>query len=185
MQFLYIIASVLAVVAAQDYEIHPQMIVNRYPEWYIRSEYSHPRFQRDLSVDKKTGDVTLDHKTSPNGRIFGTLGSRDEALFGKAGYQRNVFDDHRGKLDASAYGSRVLTPYGDSSNLGGRLDYKNDHSAASLDVSKQIGGHTAVDAAAGGRWPIGRNGDFTMQGTYSRFGPLQDYGARAGLNYRW
>ncbi|KAM3963479.1 gloverin-like [Aphomia sociella] len=184
MQSLYIIASVLVVVAAQEYEMHPQFAIDSYPEWY-RSEYPHPRHQRDLSVDQKTGDVTLDHKTSPNGRVFGTLGSRSESLFGKAGYQHNVFDDHRGKLDASAYGSRVLSPYGASSNLGGRLDYKNDRAAASLDVSKQIGGFTSYDAAAGGRWPIGRNGDFTMQGTYSRFGPIQDYGARAGLNYRW
>ncbi|KAM3963600.1 gloverin-like [Aphomia sociella] len=184
MKSLYIFASVLIVVAAQDYETHPQIIITSYPEWY-RNEYPHPRHQRDLSVDKNTGDVTLDHKTSPDGRIFGTLGSRDESLFGKAGYQHNVFDDHRGKLDASAYGSRVLSPYGASSNLGGRLDYKNDNAAASLDLSRQIGGFTAVDAAAGGRWPIGKNGDFTVQGTYSRFGPIQDYGARAGLNYRW
>lgn len=42
-----------------------------------------------------------------------------------------------------------------------------------------------VEAAAGGRWPLGKNGDFSIDGTYSRYGHIQDYGGRAGLNYRW
>lgn len=63
---------------------------------------------------------------------------------GKAGYERNIFNDNRGKLDAQAFGTRTLSPYGDSSALGGALKWKNDNAAASFDISKQIHGPTSV-----------------------------------------
>ncbi|CAH0714944.1 unnamed protein product, partial [Brenthis ino] len=41
-------------------------------------------------------------------------------------------------------------------------------------------------AAAGGRWPVGKNGDFSLQGTYRRqAGMRREYGGLANFNYRW
>ncbi|XP_013192201.1 gloverin [Amyelois transitella] len=170
----------VAAVAAQDY-LQPEEL--DHPTWYLSPE--HLRYRRQLSADPKTGDVTYSHRTSDSGQIFGTLGSRGDAAFGKAGYKHNVFHDNRGKLDATGYGTHVISPYGSSNQFGGRVDYTGDHSKASLDVSRQMHGMTSLEAAAGARWPLGRNGDVSLQGTYNRMGPFQDYGARAGLNYRF
>lgn len=65
-------------------------------------------------------------------------------LQGKAGYNRNIFDDHRGKLDGTAYGTRVLGANGASSHLGGSLNWQNSNAAANLDISKQIHGPSSV-----------------------------------------
>ncbi|XP_013191377.2 gloverin-like [Amyelois transitella] len=170
----------LVAVAAQEF-IHPEELEAL--SWYQSPE--HLRYRRQLKADPKTGDVTYTHKTSDSGQLFGTLGSRGDAAFGKAGYKQNIFDDNRGKLDATGYGSHVISPYGSSNHLGGRVDYTGDHTKASLDVSKQLHGMTSLEAAAGARWPIGKNGDISLEGTYNRMGPFQDYGARAGLNYRF
>ncbi|CAH2058085.1 unnamed protein product, partial [Iphiclides podalirius] len=130
-------------------------------------------------------DVTIDHKTE-NGRVFGTLGQNDAGLFGKGGYEHNFFDDHRGRLDGQAYGTRVLGPYGDSSHLGGALNWHDSNAAASLDVSKQIHGPTSINAGAGGSWPVGKNGDFSVLGTYGKTSGIpSDYGGKAIFNYRW
>ncbi|KAI5652132.1 gloverin-like protein domain-containing protein [Phthorimaea operculella] len=134
-----------------------------------------PRFRRQ---------VTLDHKVGQNGRVFGTLGSNDNGLYGKGGYEHNIFNDHRGTLNGQVSGTRVLGPYGGSSHVGGALNWKNDRASASLEASKMIHGPTSINAAAGARWPIGRNGDLSAQGFYSHtqgFG--RDYGGR--LNYRY
>lgn len=146
---------------------------------------THPRFRRGVSMDPKTGDVTADHKIN-NGRVFGTLGSNDNGLFGKAGVEKNIFNDHRGRLDGNAYGQRNLSPYGDSSSLGGGLKWQNNNAAASFDVNKQIHGGTSWNAAGGGKWPVGKNGDFGLQGTYSHMPHgIRDYGARGVFNYRF
>ncbi|XP_028168250.1 gloverin-like [Ostrinia furnacalis] len=144
----------------------------------------HPRFRREVSIDPKTGDLTADHKMD-NGRVFGTVGSNDAGLFGKAGYEHNIFDDARGKMDAQAFGTRTLGPYGDSSALGGALKWRDDHAQASFDINKQVHGPTSWTAAGGGHWPVGKNGDFGLEGTYSRMAGMNDYGGRAVYNYRW
>nr|WJG69170.1 gloverin 2 [Dioryctria sylvestrella] len=118
--------------------------MDNYPSWYVSPE--HLRYRRQLSADPKTGDVTYSHGVSDSGKVFGTLGSRGDALFGKAGYNHNIFDDNRGKLDATGYGAHVISPYGDSNHFGGRVDYTGAHSKASLDVSKQIHGMTSVSS---------------------------------------
>ncbi|CAG9568609.1 unnamed protein product [Danaus chrysippus] len=106
-------------------------------------------------------------------------------LFGKGGYEHQIFNDHRGTLNAQAYGTRVLGPAGDSSHLGGALNWKNPNAAASFDISKQIHGGTSYQAAAGGRWPVGKNGDFSLQGTYGKQAFMRrEYGGLGSFNYR-
>ncbi|XP_013186717.1 gloverin [Amyelois transitella] len=182
MQSIYVLVCLVAAVTAQEI-VQAEVENNSYPTWYVHPD--HLRFRRQLSADPRTGDVSYHHAISDRGHVFGTLGSRGDSAFGKAGYKHNVFNDGRGKLDATGYGTHAISPYGSSNHFGGRVDYTGAHSKASLDVSKQIHGMTSVDAAAGGRWPIGKNGDFSLQGTYNRIGRFQDYGARAGLNYRF
>ncbi|XP_048007045.1 gloverin-like isoform X2 [Leguminivora glycinivorella] len=104
----------------------------RYPNHYPWAK--NVRHARDVTWDRSVG----------NGKVFGTLGSNDQGLFGKGGYKETIFNDARGKLDAQAYGSRVLSPAGDSSHFGGKLDWANDNAKAALDISKQIHGKTTV-----------------------------------------
>ncbi|XP_013168697.1 PREDICTED: gloverin-like [Papilio xuthus] len=173
MKFVFVLFCFIAAVAAQD------ILLESYPVWYITPESPIEQYQRYRR------DVTFDHKTD-NGRVFGTLGQNDAGLFGKGGYEHNFFDDHRGKLDGQAYGTRVLGPYGDSSHLGGALNWRNDNAAASLDVSKMIHGPTSVSAGAGGAWPVGKNGDFSLQGTYGKTGGYNsEFGGLAKFNYRF
>nr|XP_053609224.1 gloverin-like [Plodia interpunctella] len=174
---------ICSVVAASTQEYIQTEEINDYPYWYHNPEHS--RYRRQLSADPKTGDVTYNHRISDNGQLFGTLGSTGESAFGKAGYKHNIFDDHRGKLGATAYGTHVISPYGSSNHLGGSMDYTGDHTKASLDVSRQIHGMTSIGAAAGARWPVGRNGDLSLQGTYNRMGRFKDYGVLGGFNYRF
>ncbi|XP_026497749.2 gloverin-like [Vanessa tameamea] len=176
MQSLYTLSAVflVAAVSAQDYQLEPEAIVVSYPEWYVIN--AEPRYRRDVTYDKKIGD----------GRVFGTLGQNDNGLFGKGGYEHQFFNDNRGKLDGQMYGSRVLGPDGGSSHFGGGLNWKNPNAAASLDISRQIHGGTSYQAAAGGRWPVGKNGDLSLQGTYGRAaGMPREYGGLANFNYRW
>ncbi|CAG9792416.1 unnamed protein product [Diatraea saccharalis] len=178
MQALIAFAVVFVAATAQEYDHHPyEILFNNYeliPESYVDPQVG-LRYRRD---------VTIDHKTD-NGRVFGTLGQNDDGLFGRAGVERNIFNDARGRLDAQAHGTRTIGPMGGSSALGGSLNWRNDNAAASFDVSKQIHGPTSWSAAGGGRWPVGKNGDFGVDGTYSRFGGMKDYGARGVFNYRW
>ncbi|XP_028168252.1 gloverin-like [Ostrinia furnacalis] len=194
---LIVFAACLMVASAQEYFIQDDdtSIFSAIPEpasehvlssdEYLVPHYvALPRVRRDVSIDPKTGDLTAAHKMD-NGRVFGTVGSNDAGLFGKAGYEHNIFDDARGKMDAQAFGTRTLGPYGDSSALGGALKWRDDHAQASFDINKQVHGPTSWTAAGGGRWPVGKNGDFGLEGTYSRMGGMKDYGGRASYNYRW
>ncbi|KAL4716777.1 hypothetical protein ACJJTC_001933 [Scirpophaga incertulas] len=142
----------------------------------------HPRFRRDVTWNPS--GVTVD-RTSGNNRVFGSLGSNDNGLFGKAGVDHTIFNDARGKLNAQAHGTRTLGPYGGTSEFGGALNWKNDNAAASFDVSKQIHGPTSWSAAAGGRWPVGKNGNIGLDGTASRINGVRDYGAQGVFNYRF
>ncbi|XP_068623997.1 gloverin-like [Battus philenor] len=179
MKVLCILLGIVAVAVAQyDYQVHPLVLIDSYPEWYIGS-------QSGLAQQRHRRDVTFDHKTN-NGRVFGTLGQNDAGLFGKGGYEHKFFDDHRGRLDGQAYGTRVLGPNGDSSHLGGALNWKDSNAAASFDISKQIHGPTSMSAGAGGIWPVGKNGDFSLQGTYGKTsGMNSEFGGKALFNYRW
>ncbi|XP_026316152.1 gloverin-like [Hyposmocoma kahamanoa] len=178
MKFLIAFGVALAAVVAQEENLEPQYVyVDAYPEWYVQPAVEHQeRYRRDVTYSKPVG----------GGKVFGTLGQNDNGLFGKAGYNRNIFDDHRGKLDGSAYGTRVLGPNGASSHVGGSLNWKNSNAAANLDISKQIHGPSSINAGAGGRWPVGKNGDFSAQGFYGKTsGFPSDYGVRGVYNYRW
>ncbi|CAH0403368.1 unnamed protein product [Chilo suppressalis] len=177
MKFLVAFSAVLVVAMAQQYEHPYDIIYNNFdelPESYVDSEQG-LRFRRDITFDRNID----------NGRVFGTLGSTDDGLFGRAGVERHIFNDARGRLDAQAHGTRTLGPAGGTSALGGSLNWRNDNANAALDVSKQIGGSTSWSAAGGGRWPIGKNGDFGVDGTFSRINGLKDYGARGVFNYRF
>ncbi|XP_041977066.1 gloverin-like [Aricia agestis] len=169
MMFLIFSAIILAA-AAQEMYVEPY---EGYPEWYISSPQRH---RRDVTLDRKMGD----------GRVYGTLGQNDNGLFGKAGYDHQIFNDGRGKLTGGVSGTRVLGPYGDSSHLGGGLNWQNSNAAASLDVSKQIHGPTSWNAGAGGRWPVGKNGDFSLQGTYGKTSGMRpQFGGMGNFNYRF
>ncbi|CAH2268338.1 gloverin-like [Pararge aegeria] len=172
MQFLYILPAVFLVVVAQEY-YEPQQVLDTYPEWYVQS---HPRERRDVTYIKRTAD----------GRFIGTLGENEAGLFGRGAYQHQIFNDNRGKMDAQVYGTRVLGSAGDSTHLGGALNWQNPNAAASLDISRQIHGGTSYQAAAGGKWPVGKNGDISVQGTYGRqHGLPHEYGAMANFNYKF
>ncbi|XP_045507036.1 gloverin-like [Colias croceus] len=173
MKSICLFLAVVYNVAAQEF-MHPQIVYDNYPDWYIQPQ---ERYRRDVTVDRKVGE---------NGRVFGTLGANDAGLFGKGGYDHQIFNDDRGKLNGQLSGTRVLGPYGDSSHLGGGLKWENSNAAASLDISKQIHGRTSLDAAAGGKWPVGKNGDFSLQGTYNQMSGMRpDYGVMGNYNYRW
>ncbi|CAD0205793.1 unnamed protein product [Chrysodeixis includens] len=90
------------------------------------------------------------------GHVFGTLGSTDGSLVGKLGYKQNIFNDHRGNLGGTAYGSRVINEYGGTSSFGGKLDWKNanDNARASLDVHKQVGGSSGMTLTGDGVWKL-------------------------------
>ncbi|CAH0714945.1 unnamed protein product, partial [Brenthis ino] len=171
MQCLYILPAVSLAIVAQEYQWQPDA---SYPVWYLGKELARER--RDVTLDKQIGD----------GRVFGTLGQNDAGLFGKGGYEHQFFNDDRGKLNGQVYGTHVLGPAGDSSSFGGALNWKDPHAAASFDISKQVHSGTSYQAAAGGRWPVGKNGDFSLQGTYGRqAGMRREYGGLANFNYRW
>ncbi|CAB3225872.1 unnamed protein product [Arctia plantaginis] len=91
------------------------------------------------------------------GKVFGTLGSTDGSLFGRGGYKQNIFNDHRGRLEGSAYGSRVLGPTGGSSSMGGTLDWSNDNAKVTADLNREIGGHTGLTVTGEGKWKLDKN----------------------------
>nr|ABG72699.1 gloverin-like protein [Antheraea mylitta] len=130
----------------------------RYPEYYKFSKQA--RHPRDITWDKNIG----------NGKVFGTLGQNDDGLFGKAGYKQQFFNDHRGKLEGQAYGTRVLGAAGDSTNFGGRLDWSNKNANAALDVSKQIGGRPNLSATGSGVWNFDKNTRLSAGGSLSTMG---------------
>nr|XP_049705925.1 gloverin [Helicoverpa armigera] len=105
------------------------------------------RHARDVSWSTNAG----------RGQVFGTLGSTDDSLFGRGGYKQDIFNDHRGHLQGQAYGSRVLGAYGDSTSLGGKLDWNNDNAKASLDVYKDIGRGSGMKLSGDGVWKLDHN----------------------------
>ncbi|XP_063631915.1 gloverin-like [Cydia splendana] len=146
----------------------------RYPNYYPWAKNA--RHARDVTWDRSVGD----------GKVFGTLGSTDQGLFGKAGYKETVFNDARGKLDAQAYGSRVLGPAGDSSHFGGKLDWANDNAKAALDISKQIHGKTTVDASGAGVWNLDKNTQFSAGGGVSHTGSGKpDVNVKAQIEHKF
>ncbi|XP_013139616.1 PREDICTED: gloverin-like [Papilio polytes] len=115
------------------------------------------RQRRDVTWDKQVG----------KGTVFGTLGNNDQGLFGKGGYKQDIFNDNRGKLQGQAYGTRVLGATGDSSLLGGKLNWNNVNkdANAAIEITKQIHGHTNVDAALSKVWNVDKNTRFSAGGT--------------------
>ncbi|XP_050356623.1 gloverin-like [Nymphalis io] len=136
----------------------PPSYKERYPDYYMLAKSA--RHPRDVTWIKRTGD----------GRIFGTLGNTEDMLFGKAGYRQDIFNDARGVLKAEAYGSRVLSPSGDNSYFGGKLDWTNanKNADATLKLTKQIGGGTNAAAAASKVWNIDKNTHVSAGGTISQ-----------------
>nr|XP_049705926.1 gloverin [Helicoverpa armigera] len=141
-------SSILLCLAAFVACTYAQMYVQEEPmDWYPGYQKLVSRHPRDLTWSRGVG----------NGRVFGTLGSTDDSVFGRGGYKQDIFNDHRGHLQGQAYGSRVLSPYGDSSNLGGRLDWSNPNAKAGLDVHKQIGGGSGMKLSGDGVWNFDKN----------------------------
>ncbi|CAG5052504.1 unnamed protein product [Parnassius apollo] len=104
------------------------------------------------------------------GTVFGTLGNSDQGLYGKGGYKQDIFNDARGKLEGQAYGTRVLGPNGDSSSLGGKLDWNNVNkdARATLEITKQIHGPTNLDASASKVWNFDKNTRLSAGGTVTQ-----------------
>ncbi|XP_073961141.1 gloverin-like [Choristoneura fumiferana] len=128
-----------------------------------------PRGWFRLNPGNGPKDITW-NKPAGNGQVFGTLGSSDQGLFGQAGYKQVIFNDARGKLEGQAHGTRVLGPNGDSSLLGGTLNFSNKNAEAALDVSKQIGGPTSISATGAGKWNLDKNTEVSAGGTVSHSG---------------
>ncbi|XP_075986200.1 gloverin-like [Anticarsia gemmatalis] len=141
-----VIAAVLACAYAQV--SIPPGYDGRYP--YAKTA----RHPRDLTWERNAG----------GGKVFGTLGGTDDSLYGRGGYKHDIFNDHRGRLEGQAYGSRVLSPYGDSSNLGGKLNWSNDNARLGADLQKQIGGRTGLTVTGEGSWKLDRNTRFSTGG---------------------
>ncbi|XP_048007021.1 gloverin-like [Leguminivora glycinivorella] len=116
------------------------------------------------ALQNSNGGVTW-NKPVGHGNVFGTLGTNNQGLFGKAGYQGTIFNDARGKLDGQAYGTRVLSPAGDTSHFGGKLNWANENAKASVDISKQIHGKTTVDASGAGVWNVDKNTQLSAGGS--------------------
>nr|ANS56420.1 gloverin 1 [Bombyx mandarina] len=157
----------------------PPGYAEKYP---ITSQFSrsvrHPRDIHDfVTWDKEMG----------GGKVFGTLGESDQGLFGKGGYNREFFNDDRGKLTGQAYGTRVLGPGGDSTSYGGRLDWANENAKAAIDLNRQIGGSAGIEASASGVWDLGKNTHLSAGGVVSKeFGHRRpDVGLQAQITHEW
>nr|BAD51474.1 gloverin-like protein 2 [Bombyx mori] len=167
----YIFATTLVCVNAEVYG------PSDYAEDYSISGQSSRRHPRDVTWDKQMG----------GGKVFGTLGQNDDGLFGKAGYNREIFNDDRGKLTGQAYGTRVLGPGGDSTNYGGRLDWANKNAQATIDLNRQIGGRSGMTASGSGVWDLDKNTHFSAGGMVSKeFGHKRpDVGLQAEIRHDW
>ncbi|XP_022837649.1 gloverin-like isoform X4 [Spodoptera litura] len=124
-------------------------------------------------------------RNAGRGRIFGTLGSSDSGLFGRGGYKQDIFNDHRGRLQGQAYGSRVLGPAGDSSILGGKLNWNNNNARATLDVHKEIGRGSGVSLTGDGVWKLDKNTRLVTGGNFQKqFGHhTPELGAHAAIEH--
>ncbi|GBP37510.1 Gloverin [Eumeta japonica] len=99
---------------------------------------------------------------------------------GKGVYEKNIFDDSRGKLDGRVQGTRVLGPFEDSSHVGGGLTWETNHAVSTLDLNKEIGGRTRLDATYGGKWRLDPRTDFSLGAGYSQTFPGS--GPQFGIN---
>nr|WJG69169.1 gloverin 1 [Dioryctria sylvestrella] len=156
MNFLVLVSAAVLVSCVHAQVSLPPGYKERYPHYYKFSKKA--RQTRDVTWDKNVG----------NGKVFGTLGNNDQGLFGKGGYKQEIFNDHRGKLEGQAYGTRVLGPNGGSSDFGGRLDWADKNAKAALDVNKQIGGGTHVTGTGSGVWNFDKNTRLSAGGTVSQ-----------------
>ncbi|XP_072946509.1 gloverin-like [Epargyreus clarus] len=150
----------------------------KYPDTYKFSKKV--RYPRDVSWDTQVG----------HGKVFGTLGNDETSLYGKAGYKGDIFNDHRGVLKGEAYGSRVLGATGDTSHLGGKLDWSNAAKTAdaALHVNKQFGGATSVSGSASKVWNLDKNTHLSAGGAISQdnFGHGRpDYSVGAKFQHDW
>nr|WGJ79125.1 gloverin [Hyphantria cunea] len=125
-----------------------------YDERYPEHEQYHVRHPRDLTWERNAG----------GGNIFGTLGSTDDSVFGRGGYKQDIFNDHRGHLQGQAYGSRSLGAYGDSTSMGGKLDWSNNNARLGADINKEIGGRSGMTVTGEGQWNLDRNTRFMAGG---------------------
>ncbi|XP_026497730.1 gloverin-like [Vanessa tameamea] len=157
MQVQIIVGFVLLACACAQVS-QPPSYKERYPDHYMFAKSA--RHPRDVTWIKRTGD----------GRIFGTLSALEEMLIGKAGYRQDIFNDGRGVLTGEAYGSRVLSPYGDNSYVGGKLDWTNanKNADATFALTKEIGGSTNAAATASKVWNLDKNTHVSAGGTVSQ-----------------
>ncbi|XP_034826221.1 gloverin-like [Maniola hyperantus] len=137
----------------------PPHYKEKYPNTYqFVKQARHPR---DVTWDKQVG----------NGKVFGTLGDKDDgSVYGKAGYKQDFFNDERGKLTGEAYGARVLGPNGDSSFLGGKVNWNNaaKDAEANLELTRQIHGRTGAQADFSKVWNLDKNTRISAGGTVSQ-----------------
>ncbi|KAJ0171771.1 hypothetical protein K1T71_012534 [Dendrolimus kikuchii] len=173
MKTAVIILAIMACVHAQV--SMPPHYKEMYPEYYKFSKVA--RHPRDVSWDTQVG----------GGKVFGTLGQNDQGLFGKGGYQKEFFNDDRGKLSGQAYGSRVLGPNGDSSSFGGRFDWADQNAKAAIDLNRQIGGRSSIGATGEGVWNFDKNTRLSAGGSvFKEFGHRRpDVGFQAQFEKSW
>ncbi|GBP37513.1 Gloverin [Eumeta japonica] len=107
-------------------------------------------------------------------------GQNDYGLYGKGVYEKNIFHDSRGKLDGRVQGTRVLGPFEDSSHVGGGLTWETNNAVSTLDLNKEIGGRTRLDATYGGKWHLDPRTDFSLGAGYSQTFPGS--GPQFGIN---
>ncbi|KAJ8708411.1 hypothetical protein PYW07_010536 [Mythimna separata] len=128
---------------------HPDADLYYYPN-------PHHRYARDLNW----------HRNAAGGQIFGTLGSTDDSLYGRGGYRHDIFNNRHGRLQGEGYGTRVLGAGGDSSILGGKLNWNNanENVRAGVDIQKEIGGHSNMRLTGDGVWKLDHNTRFVAGG---------------------
>ncbi|XP_063897288.1 gloverin-like [Helicoverpa armigera] len=115
-------------------------------------------FYRRMNMALARGSMGRTWETNAGrGKVFGTLGSTDTSIFGRAGYKQDIFNDHRGHLEGQGYGSRVLGATGDSSVFGGKLNWSNDNARATADVHKEVGGASGMTVTGDGVWKLDKN----------------------------
>ncbi|KAJ8708769.1 hypothetical protein PYW08_010151 [Mythimna loreyi] len=144
------------------------------PLLYPRPHHRHPR---DTNWQRNVG----------RGQVFGTLGSTDDAIFGRGGYRQDIFNNQHGRLQGEGYGTRVLGAGGDSSILGGKLNWNNANQnvRAGLDVHKQIGGHSGMKLTGDGVWKLDHNTRFVAGGNVQKqFGHHRpEVGIQGGIEH--
>ncbi|KAJ8708768.1 hypothetical protein PYW08_010150 [Mythimna loreyi] len=141
---------------------------------------------RSRRLDRQARDTNWQRNVG-RGQVFGTLGSTDDAIFGRGGYRQDIFNDHRGRLQGEGYGTRVLGAGGDSSILGGKLNWNNanENVRAGVDIHKEIGGHSGVKLTGDGVWKLDHNTRFVAGGNVQKqFGHQRpELGIQGGIEH--